>query len=170
MKRLGASPPEPWHVLLAPLPAGVVPRRSAVAPPEVVTMPEGAAIAGWENLLVDLSAGPAGSRHAMVVLDETGRPIAASDHVMYRSEGRAEEGAAGERIPVEYRHESVGGRLEADGTFRGTRWRNVNIEEADGTMRSVEMVSSEPTAEDLAALQALVAEIMSRSSGVGLNP
>ena len=148
----------PWHKLLAPLPADAVPRRSPVAPPEVLAMPEGAAIAGWENLTVDLSAGAAGLRVVLVLLDETGRALSASDLVLYRSEGM--EG--GEAV-VETRQESLGGRLEEDGTFRGTRWQSLHVETAGGREIRKELTPAEPRDEDVVALKGLVEEMMKRS-------
>jgi hypothetical protein len=149
-----------WHRLFAPLPEGVVPQRKPVAPPEVLAMPEGAAIAGWEQLSVDLSAGAAGLRVVLVVLDETGRPISASDMVMYCAE--VTEGA---ETATEFRHESVGGRLEADGSFRGTRWYTVNIESADEHVYMKESTPSQPSEADVAALNVLVAEMLRRAPG-----
>jgi len=52
----------------------VIPRRQPVASPEILAKPEGAAITGWEQLTVDLSAGAARLRIVMVVLDATGQP------------------------------------------------------------------------------------------------
>src|SRR5919197_199706 len=72
----------PWHELLAPLPADAVPRRQPVAAPEVLARPEAAAIADWQQLVVELSAGSAGLRILLVVLDGSGRPISASDAVL----------------------------------------------------------------------------------------
>ena len=148
----------PWHALLAPLPPEVIPRRQPVAPAEILAKPEGAAIAGWEQLTVDLSAGAAGLRVVMVTLDATGQPISASDTVLYRSEGRRGSGG------VEYHHESVGGRLESDGTFRGTRWLTVSVETADGKEPQMHSTPSEPSPADVSALKALVAEVLRRSS------
>jgi hypothetical protein len=51
------QPAEPWHALFAALPADVVPLRKPVASPEILARPEGAAIAGWEQLMVHISAG-----------------------------------------------------------------------------------------------------------------
>jgi hypothetical protein len=154
-----SSSPETWHRLLAPLPAEAIPRRSPVALPEVLAMPEGAAIAGWQQLLVELSAGEAGLRVLLVVLDAAGKPISASDMVMYRSETVRD----GEAVK-EYRHESLGGRLEADGSFRGTRWHMLNVETADGREISKEATPSEPHAEEISALKALVAEMLRRAA------
>jgi hypothetical protein len=115
----------------------VIPRRQPVAPPEVLATPEGAAIAGWEQLTVELSAGSAGLRVAIVVLDATGQPISAS---------------------------GVGGRLESDGTFRGTRWRTVGFERADGGDPQLESTPSEPSAADVTGLKALVADVLRRAA------
>jgi hypothetical protein len=144
-----------WHALLAPLPAGAALRRQPVAPPEVLATPQGAAIAGWEQLTIELSAGAAGLRHVLVVLDATGRPISASDTVLYWREipGRNE---------VEVRQESLGGRLEPDGTFRGTRWRSEAVGPAEQDEPRWDATPSEPTAADVAAIKALVGDVMSR--------
>jgi len=162
MDRTGRAPfpAHPWHALLAPLPAGAVPKRKPVAPPEILARPEGAAIAGWENLIVEVSAGAAGHRITMVVLDAGGQPISASDGVLYQRE--AAEGTGGD---TEYCHESVGGRLEADGTFRGTRWHSVTVMTADGNEIRREATPSEPSPEDVAALKALVTELLRRAPG-----
>jgi hypothetical protein len=143
-------------VLLAPLPSDAVPRRQSVASPEVLARPEGASIAGWEQVTVELSAGAAGLRIVMVVLDATGQPIAASDGVLYRVE--IAKGV------VEYYHENVGGRLESDGTFRGARWRAVVVETGDREERRLETPPSAPSPADVSALKALVTEVLRRSS------
>jgi hypothetical protein len=144
-----------WHALLAPLPDGATVRRQRVAAAEILATPEGAAIAGWEQLTVELSAGAAGLRHVLVVLDATGRPISASDAILYRREfpGRSE---------VEIRQESVGGRLEADGTFRGTRWSAVGVETPDADEPQMESLPSTPGPDDVAALERLVADVLRR--------
>src|SRR5205085_655891 len=67
---------------LAPLPADALPRRQPIAAPEVLARPEAAAIADWQQLVVELSAGSAGLRILLVVLDGSGRPISASDAVL----------------------------------------------------------------------------------------
>jgi hypothetical protein len=58
----------------------------------------------------------------------------------------------------------VGGRLNPDGSFLGTRWRTtaLDVPGADEA-ETKEMERSEPTAEDVAAIKALVEEILSRS-------
>lgn len=146
---------KPWHALLAPLPHDAVVERKPVLPPEMRGKPEAAAIEGWESLSIYLSDLEAGSRHLLVTLDETGRPISAGDWVVYRSR-RADE--------VTWIHESVGGRLEPDGRFLGTRWHTVAVgaPEADQA-ETKEQQKSEPSVEDTAALKALVQEILRRA-------
>jgi len=86
-----------------------------------------------------------------VTLDETGHAIAASDHVLVQE---------GELC----KHESVGGRLERDGRFLGTRWHTVT-REAEGRDEGevVEAVSSKPSDADERNLKALVAEVLRRT-------
>ncbi len=141
-----------WLALLAPLPAEAKPRRRPVASPEVLRTEAGAAIAGWTELILELTAGPAGMRVVLVVCDAQGRPIGASDMVYHRSAG----------TPVELRQESLGGRLELDGTFRGTRWRSVALEPVQGSAAQWESTPSEPGPDDVAGLRALVADLLRR--------
>jgi hypothetical protein len=144
----------PWHFLFAPLPDDAVPKRAPVAPAEILARPEGSAISGWEHLTLDLSAGGDGLRHVLVVLDETDRPISANDAVLYH-----------ETLPdgtKEIVQESVGGRLEADGRFLGTRWISRAPDPGDDEDAEWDMAKSEPSTEDVAALKALVAEMVRR--------
>jgi hypothetical protein len=142
-----------WHALFAPLPASAVVQRKPVLSRELASRPESAAIAGWESLTVELSAGADGLRHVMVTLDGSGTPISAGDWVLYCSGN-----------PVQYVHENVGGRIQPDGSFLGTRWRSVAVEVAGQEEPEVkETVSSPPTPEDVTAIQALVKEILRRA-------
>jgi len=130
-----------WHALFAPLPGEAVVKRQPVA------------VKGWEQISVELSAGAAGLRHVMVLLDAGGTPISAGDWVLYCSGN-----------PVQYVHENVGGRIQPDGSFLGTRWRSVAVEVAGQEEPEVkETVSSPPTPDDVAAIQALVKEILRRT-------
>ncbi|MEO8166107.1 MAG: hypothetical protein ABI619_12000 [Betaproteobacteria bacterium] len=159
------SPPNfdaaPWHALLAPLPADAVPLRKPVASPEILAKPEGATIAGWEQLTINLSAGAAGLRNVLVVLDANGRVIAANDSVLFCTE------VTGPRTgsDTEYRQESVGGRFEEDGSFRGTRWHSVTAitEPAPEDEPRIVSTRAEPSAAEVADLRALVAEVMRRA-------
>ena len=149
----------PWQALLAPLPADAVPLRKPVGSPEILATPHGAAIAGWEQLTVELSAGSAGLRVVLVVLDATGGPISASDAVLYRVES-SRTGAPDE--PAHMRQESIGGRIEPDGTFRGTCWRTEGPEPPDDEEPQWESKRSEPSPSQISALMALVAEMVGR--------
>lgn len=146
-----------WHVLLGPLPPGAVPRRAPVAPPEVLASPAGAAIAGWESLVLDLSAGEAGGRILQVLLDHTGRPISASDHVLYRSPHPTD--ASG---PAMIEQQSIGGSIEPDGSFHGTCWHVSGPEPPDDEEPRWAMIPRPPTDAEIEALRALVTELLAR--------
>jgi hypothetical protein len=158
-----------WHALLAPLPDEAVVSRKPVTPPELANDPSSAAITGWDQLTVELSAGPDGLRHLMVVLDANGQPISAGDHVLTIQALTSESGG---ELRNEYVHDSVGGRLEPDGTFNGTRWHMVRIlspdEEVGEDDPPAEARSAKPTDEEVLALKALVAEILRRNIEPGL--
>ena len=142
-----------WHALFAPLPPGAVVRCKPVLTAELASKPESAAIAGWQNVTVELSAGADGQRHVNVTLDASGTPISAGDWVLYCS-GK----------PVQYVHENVGGRIQPDGSFLGTRWRTVAVEvPGSDEPETRETVSSEPTPEDVAGLMRMVRELLSRA-------
>ncbi|HLF95985.1 MAG TPA: hypothetical protein VI457_02490 [Methylococcaceae bacterium] len=166
--RLTPSPAAPWHALLVPLPPDAVLRRQPVAPPEIRDTPQGAAIAGWEQVTAELSAGAAGLRHVLVVLDGAGQPISACDTVLYRREIPREAGEPGAssavECEIEFYQESLGGRLEPDGSFRGTRWRTVGLETMDDGEPRMESTPSEPSADDVAGLKALVADVLRRQA------
>jgi hypothetical protein len=161
-----AESPLPWHALLAPVPFETVPRRQPVGSPEVLASPAGAAIAGWEQLVFEMSAGAAGLRVVLIVLDATGRPISASDTVLYRSGGPAEE-IARAGAPADIRQESLGGRFEPGGTFNGTRWHTVGREPAEDEDVQWQSTPREPSIEEAQALLALVADLVQRHSPRG---
>ena len=141
-----------WHALFAPLPDGAKVRRAPVVADELAGKPK-SAIAGWESVSVELSAGAAGMRHVMVTLDASGAPVSAGDWVLYCS-GK----------PIEYVHENVGGRIQPNGTFLGTRWRSVAVE-VPGSEEPItkETTQSEPSEEDIAGLMRVVRELLSRA-------
>ena len=148
------EPLAPWHALLAPLPEDAVVKRRPVLPPELAAKPESAAIAGWEQLTVELADACRGMRHLMVVLDARGQAISASDMVMYRAELGGE---------VVFYQETVGGRLEEDGSFRGTRWRTLGLDSPREEEAKLEASPCAPSAAEAQALKGLVAEIVKRS-------
>jgi hypothetical protein len=142
--------PPSWLALFAPIPADAAVTRKPVG--------EGEAIAGWESLSIHLSAGEDGVRHVMVTVDGAGQPLSAGDWVMLRT--------ADDAGGVTSVHESVGGRLEPDSRFLGTRWRLVTFEPPGrDEVERREAVPSPPTPEDVAAIHALVREILARAAG-----
>ena len=156
-----SGPPEnrpPWHTLLAPLPPEAMPVRQPIGPPEALGTAHGAAIAGWQNLSLNLSAGTFGLRHLLIVLDETGRPIAASDHVLIHWEDPSDPSG-----PWQMRQESIGGRLEEDGLFLGTCWTVTGPEPREDEPPAWESIPRQPTDEEAAVLKGLVAEIVARA-------
>ena len=155
----------PWHALLAPLPPDVVPRREPVAAADVRSTPAGAIIAGWEKLVLELSAGAHGLRVVLVVCDRGGTVISASDWVLHRSNvGELPSTTSG--AAAECRHESVGGRFEPDGSFRGTAWRMVGAVPVEGQAPQWESTPSEPTRNEVAALRAVAAQLLERAGVV----
>jgi hypothetical protein len=154
-------PPGPaWHALLGPLPEGAVPVRQPVASPEVLAGPTGYALQGWEQLVLQVSAGAAGLRTILVVLDADGTLLSASDAVLYRTEpGAASSAATGAATILQM---SVGGRFEADGSFHGTRWHSVAVERGGEEELDWESTPSSPSEEDVEGLRALVGEVIER--------
>jgi hypothetical protein len=150
-------PCEPWHALLAPLPLESCPARKPIASAEVLATPQGTAIAGWTSVTLELSAPGRGLRHLLVTLDETGRPISASDHVLFTAP--AAGNPAGRCV---IRQESIGGRLEADGSFRGTCWLTTGLAPEEGEEPDWDMRPRAPDEAEIDALKALVAELMRR--------
>lgn len=158
------APVAPWHVLLGPLPDDAVVKRGGVLPPEMTGHPNASAVAGWTRLTVDLSVPCVGSRHVLVLLDDEGYPMSANDHVLYRRE-ITDDGDP----RIESRQESVGGRIERDGTFRGTRWTSIAVEREGDDIASesfagkIASTPSAPTQEEVEGLLALVAEVVLRA-------
>jgi hypothetical protein len=148
-----------WHTLLGPLPLDATPQRRPVASEEILASPTASAIAGWEQLVLHLSAGRAGLRTLLVVLDGTGAVLSASDAVLYRT--GAPTGVA-QTDPGAVLQLSIGGRFEEDGSFHGTRWHSVAVEQ-DGEDPQWESTPSEPSLEDVDGLRTLVLELIRRA-------
>ena len=148
-----------WLTLLGPLPLDVVPRRQPVASPELMASPRGAAIAGWEQLVLHLSAGAAGLRTILVVLDADGTLLSASDSVLYRTGANRSAPTGGPDMILQL---SVGGRFEEDGSFHGTRWHSVAADPDTDDEPEWESTPSEPSPDDVDGLRAVVAELIRR--------
>ena len=152
--------PAEWLRLLAPLPESVTPRRSPVASPGTDGAKPGSPIAGWTNVVIDLSDMPHGTRVVLITLDADGRAISASDHVYLRDISRLElKAAMHARVPM--RQESVGGRIEEDGSFRGTHW-TVEGMESDEDEPKWNHTPRPPSDQETSALLELVEEVLRR--------
>jgi hypothetical protein len=150
-----------WHTLLGPLPRGAITVRQPVAPREVLAGPIGYTLAGWDQLVLHLSAGAAGLRNILVVLDADGTLLSASDAVLYRTapDGTSLPGNGGPGTMLQL---SVGGRFEPDGSFHGTRWHSVAVERGGSEEPEWESTPSQPSPDDVDALRALVEELIRR--------
>ena len=149
----------PWHALLAPLPDEARIERKPVASTEQLESGTAEAIRGWDSLSVNLSDPPRGLRHVLVTLDGDGRLLSAGDWVL-RSRTELRDGVA---ITV-HDHHNIGGRFEADGSFRGTVWetRSEQIGDADEAT-PLSSTPSAPTPEQVNALRELTAEVIRRA-------
>ena len=132
--------------------------RKPVASPELVASGKADAIAGWDSVSVNLSD-VAGLRHILITLDANDRLLSASDLVLFqRTEPR------GRDVVTIYDQETVGGRYEEDGSFRGTRWvthtEQIGDDEAHAHTTSL---PSPPPAADVAALRAAVDAVLKRA-------
>jgi hypothetical protein len=147
-----------WLALFAPLPADAVAHRQAVASAEQIAKGTDGAIAGWQSVSVNLSAPGIGHRHVLITLDASGRIISGGDYVMITNE-ELRDG-----VPFMISdHESLGGRFEDDGSFKGTRWRT-RMEGAADADESTPIAStpSTPTDDEIAALRRIIDDLMSR--------
>jgi hypothetical protein len=148
-----------WHALLGPLPPDAIPQRRPVASRENLASAGASPIAGWEQVVLHLSAGTAGLRTVLVVLDGSGALLSASDSVLYHT--GAGPGVTGSD-PGAILQLSIGGRFEDDGSFHGTRWHSVAVER-DGEEPQWESTPSEPSLEDVDGLRTLVSELIRRA-------
>lgn len=153
-----------WHVLLGPLPTEAVPTRQPVASPEVLASPTGGVLAGWEQIALHLSAGSAGSRSSLAVLDGSGTLLSGSDHVLYRTGLDGGPPPEHPDAPCLIRQESVGGRFEPDGSFRGTRWLTEAEDPGGVDELDWKATKSEPSPEDVEGLRRVVAELIRRAA------
>ena len=132
--------------------------RKPVASPELVASGEADTIAGWDSVSVNLSD-VAGLRHILITLDANDRLLSASDLVLFqRTEPR------GRDMVTIYDQETVGGRYEEDGSFRGTRWVTHTEQIGDDDEHAhTTSLPSPPSAADVAALRAVVDAVLKRA-------
>lgn len=148
-----------WLALFAPLPAAAVVERKPVASPQLMASGQADAIAGWDSISVHLSDAAAGMRHVLITLDADDRLLSASDSVLFeRKEQRGRD-----EVTI-YDHENIGGRFEADGSFRGTRWvtRTERIGDDDEHAHTTSLPSP-PSPADVAALRGVVDAVLKRA-------
>ena len=149
-----------WLSWLVPLPLEVKPERGPVASAEQLAQGTAGPIAGWQSVRVNLSEPAHGLRHVQITLDEHGQLLSGGDHVMFVRETTADGGAA-----TLTEHESIGGRFEPDGSFRGTYWKMTLESSPDGDGDASVTRSSEnrqPSADEIAALRRLITDVLSR--------
>ena len=71
------------------------------------------------------------------------------------------------RTPAGIVHqESVGGRFEADGSFRGTRWHSMAVEREGDDAPQWDSTRKVPSPGDVEALRGLVADLVRRQPGL----
>jgi hypothetical protein len=145
-----------WFALLAPLPPEARPTRRPLVPDEGQPSPETAAIAGWSSLVLELSPGPQGLRVLIVTLDGEGKVLSASDMVHSVVTGQPGK-------PRLLRQESLGGRFEPDGTFRGTRWHGTATAVEGDAEPDWKLTSGAPEDHEVTRLRQLVADLVGRA-------
>ena len=151
-------PSPPWLELLSPLPGDAKPEKKPVASAQQIEQGTAGPIAGWHNIMVNLSDPGVGLRHIQITLDAAGTLLAGGDHVMFVRETRP----SGEVILTD--HESIGGRFEEDGSFRGTCWKNrLRVRPDSDESEPVSSESSAPTEDQIAALRQLIANVLGRA-------
>ena len=147
-----------WLSLLSPLPAEAMAQRKPVA--SAAQLEDGTAgpIAGWQSVTVNLSEPEYGLRHVQITLDANGALLAAGDHVMFV------RNTTPDGVATITDHESIGGRFEDDGSFRGTHWnsrlesRGVNEEDSVTTSAS----NRPPTEDEIVTLRRLVEAVLAK--------
>jgi hypothetical protein len=164
-------PAAAWHELLAPLPPDATVHRGPLAGTEGLDAAALQPIDGWEQLSVNMTAEGSGLRHVLVVVNGAGKPISIGDAVLYRSIVSAlEADQTAELSPgqIVFFHENVGGRLEEDGSFRGTRWQAFCVQGDDEDDLPIQSSTpAAPTQAEVSALKALVSEVLRRAAIAG---
>ena len=152
------------QTLLSPLPDSAVLTRAPVASAEVLASAHGALLAGWEHITAEVPMQES-HRIAMVSVDGSGTLLTVNDHVTTHG---TEQVRAGPVMVPAATIESVGGRVERDGTIRGTRWSSRVVDDPDATPEepSMESTPSALSESDVAGLRALAAELLKRGAAV----
>jgi hypothetical protein len=152
-------PAPAWLSLLAPLPHDVVPQRKPVASAQQLADGTAGPIAGWHSITVNLSEPDFGLRHVQITLDEQGQLLAGGDFVMFVRETTPDGGEA-----TVTDHESIGGRFEEDGDFRGTHWKATLETSADEDESSVTRSAQHrrPSADEIAELKRIIDDVLNR--------
>lgn len=148
-----------WLALFAPLPVDVKPERKPVASAEQLASGTAAPIAGWQSIMVNLSEPEYGLQHVQITLDEQGQLLSGGDHVMFVREITPD---ASEATLTD--HESVGGRFEQDGAFRGTYWKMTLENSADGDDATINRGAENrpPSVDEIVALRRTIADVLER--------
>jgi len=150
-----------WLALLAPLPDDAVIGRKPVASAELLASGRADAIADWDSISVHLSDPGTGLRHVLITLDGNDALLSASDAVLFQREEQR-----GSVVVSIYDQETVGGRFEEDGSFRGTRWITHTEQIGDDDEHAQTNSSpSPPSDQDVALLRALVQSVIGRAPG-----
>jgi hypothetical protein len=149
-----------WLSLLSPIPADAKPQRKPVASAEQLEKGTAGPIAGWVSVSLHLSEPKYGLRHILITLDENGQLLSGGDHVMFVRETTADD------VATLTEHESVGGRFETDGSFRGTYWKMMlenapNGDDENSVARSRE--NRPPTTDEIDSLRRIIDDILTRA-------
>jgi hypothetical protein len=152
-------PAPSWLSLLSPLPDDVVVEKKPVASADQLANNSAGPIAGWQSVTVHLSEPAYGLRHVLITLDEQGDLLAAGDHVMFVRD-TTPDGLEATLTD----HESIGGRFETDGSFRGTHWKTTLEGSADDEESSITRSAEHrlPTSEEIAALRRIIDDVLKR--------
>jgi hypothetical protein len=142
-----------------------MPQRKPVATAEQLASGTAGPIAGWQSITVYLSQPEYGLRHVHITLDQNGQLLSGGDHVMFVRETSPDD----DSIATLTDHESVGGRFEGDGSFRGTYWKTTlevtpGGDDDESVTRSAE--SRVPSADEVAALRQIIADVLARASPI----
>ena len=152
-------PAPSWLSLLSPLPDNAAVEKKSVASADQLASQTAGPIAGWQSLTVHLSEPAYCLRHVLVTLDEHGDLLAGSDHVMF-VRATTPDGL----VATLTDHESIGGRFEKDGSFRGTHWKTTLASSADDEESSTTRRAEHrpPTGPETAALRHIIDDLLKR--------